>query len=92
MITALEVAVLSRTRLTRQVGQAHHKATLSDAQVARIRELHSEWVARGSPRWPRDESRGYENLGRMFRCSWVTVRDICKYRTRKQGTPSRSRA
>lgn len=50
----------------------HHRAKLSDEQVAAMRAKHQRGK-RGS---------GYESLAREFGCGVSTARDICTYRTR----------
>lgn len=53
-----------------RVGQDHHRAKLSDAEVAAMRAEYLPYV------------RGYGYLGRKYGCSPWTARDICTYRTR----------
>lgn len=53
-----------------RIGESHHRAKLSDADVAKMRRVHAAGGA------------GYRILARAFRCSLSTVRDIVQYRTR----------
>lgn len=48
----------------------HHRAKLTDAQVAQMRKEYLAYV------------RGYETLAKKFGCGISTARDICTYRTR----------
>jgi hypothetical protein len=54
----------------RTTGQHHHRAKLTDAQVARIRRRYIPGVV------------GYVVLAKEEGCSVSTVRDIVKYWTR----------
>jgi len=49
----------------------HHRAKLTNAQVASMRREHLAYV------------RGYETLAKQYNCGVSTARDICTYRTRK---------
>ena len=60
------------------VGQYHHRAKLSDAQVAEMRQLHE--VCGLSAR---------EIAGRIG-CSWSLARKVCNY-TRRNTTPKKWR-
>ena len=51
-------------------GERHHRARLSDAEVAEMRELHEQAEI------------GYKTLSKMFNCPKSTARDICQYLTR----------
>lgn len=51
-------------------GQAHHRAKLTDAQVAAIRQAYVPGKV------------GYLRLSRQFGVSQSTIRDILTYRTR----------
>ena len=53
----------------KSVGQTHHMAKLTDAEVENIRRLH-------------DEGYGYRKLAKMFDTPRETIRDIvrCKFR------------
>lgn len=53
-----------------RVGQGHHRAKLTDEQVAQIRERYMAYVC------------GYETLAREYGCAPSTVRDIVQFRTR----------
>lgn len=55
-----------------RVGETHHRAKLTDAQVDEMRDLHE------------DDGVGYRTLAKRFNVSKSTVRDICNYRTRAQ--------
>lgn len=48
----------------------HHRAKLTDKQVAEMRNQHLAYVV------------GYETLAKRFGCGVSTARDICTYRTR----------
>lgn len=48
----------------------HHRAKLTDKQVADMRNQHLAYVV------------GYETLAKRFGCGVSTARDICTYRTR----------
>lgn len=52
-----------------RVGECHHRAKFSDAQVRAMRKRHEGGM-------------GYGALGKLFRCSPWTARDIVTYRTR----------
>lgn len=56
-------------------GQEHHNATLTDEEVARMREIYSQWKKEGV-------RLGYMALSRRFGVPWGTCRDIVTYRTR----------
>lgn len=58
-----------------RLGQAHHNAKMTDAQVIDMRKTHAGWKAAGS--W-----KGYGELGALFGCSKWTARDIVTHRTR----------
>lgn len=60
---------IRRNHLGYRVGEHHHRAKLSDAQVADMRRLN-------------DQGWGYRRLSRRFGCGESTARDICTYRTR----------
>lgn len=57
-------------------GEAHHKASLTDAQVIDMRKTYAEWKAAGS--W-----KGYGELGALFGCSQWTARGIVTMRNRR---------
>lgn len=59
-----------------RVGESHHNAKLSDAEVDLIRDLHEEGMI------------GYRALARHFGCSRDTIAAICQYR-RRTATPDR---
>lgn len=48
----------------------HHRAKLTNEQVAEMRKQHLAYVV------------GYETLAKRFNCGISTARDICTYRTR----------
>jgi len=52
-----------------RVGECHQRAKLSDEQVRRMREAHSNGF-------------GYRRLSQIFQCGQSTARDIVTYRTR----------
>lgn len=54
------------------VGESHHNAKLSDAQVDQIRDLRE------------DKLLSYDRLARLFQAPRRTIRDICNYRRRAQ--------
>lgn len=55
-----------------RIGQTHHRAKATDAEIDLIRELHEEHG------W------GYRKLSMKFKLSKRTIRDICSYRKRAQ--------
>lgn len=55
----------------RRVGDSHHNARLTDAEVDQLLTLH-------------DEGWGYRKLAAMFEVSKSLVRNICKGRARCQ--------
>lgn len=61
---------MKRNHLNYRVGQDHHRAKLSDEQVAKIRRMYRPRIV------------GYETLAREFNCGASTIRDIVTYRTR----------
>lgn len=74
MSAASYAATLSMTRnhTGHRVGQCHHRAKLSSAQVEAMRADHSNGM-------------GYVLLARKYDCGISTARDICTYRTRWNG-------
>lgn len=62
--------MISRNHTGHRVGQSHHRAKLTDAQVREMRELRERHG------WK------YAALALKFGCGESTVRDICTYRTR----------
>jgi ribosome-binding protein aMBF1 (putative translation factor) len=56
----------------RPIGENHHKATLSDEQVNRIRDLRE------------DHGLTYDQLAAMYSVPKATIQSICQYRTRAQ--------
>lgn len=60
----------------RRIGQSHHRAKLSDAEVDLMRELHEDYGF------------GYRRLAAKFECGVTTVRHIVTYAKRAQ-TPMR---
>lgn len=63
----------------RVIGQTHHKAKLTDADVERIRDLHAEGY-------------GYKRLAKMFDAPRDTIRHIVLCRTRAQTAVSVKKA
>ena len=61
---------VSRQHQGYRVGESHHRAKLSDAQVRAMRAKYLAYVI------------GYETLAREFGCGVSTARDICTMRTR----------
>lgn len=59
-----------------RIGEDHPKATLSDATIDLIRELHE------------DQGKSYGYIAMKFKISKVYVQMICTYRRRAQ-TPDR---
>lgn len=55
-----------------RIGETHHRAKATDAEIDLIRELHEEHG------W------GYRKLSMKFKLSKRTIRDICSYRKRAQ--------
>lgn len=66
---------MKRNHLGYRVGEDHHKAELSDADVRGMRALYAEWKKKG---W----RKGYGTLAAIFGCGDSTARDIITYRTR----------
>lgn len=58
-----------------KLGQQHHHAKLSDAQVRDMRQLYQTWKQAKA-------NKGYEALADLFGCGVSTARDIATYRTR----------
>ena len=56
--------------MTYKNNQSHHRAKLTDEQVAKIRRMYRRDVV------------GYKVLAQEFQCSEWTIRDIVTYRTR----------
>ncbi len=54
----------------RRVGETHHNATIPEAIVQEIRELHEEH------RW------GYRRIAKALGLRWTTVSKICRYQRR----------
>lgn len=63
---------MRRNHTGHRMGESHHRAKLSDAQVAEIRAAHR----------PGRHGHGYRVLARRFGVGESTIRDICTYRTR----------
>lgn len=59
-----------------RIGQSHHNARLTDAEVEIIRKLHL------------DEKMTYQQIAEKFEISRHTVLDICLFR-RRADTPAR---
>lgn len=58
-----------------KLGQLHHKASLTDAEVIDMRQVYASWKKAGS-------RKGYGALADVFGCSQWTARDIVTHRTR----------
>lgn len=58
------------------IGEDHHNAKLSDAQVEEIRDLYDELMPNGQRKY------GYRKLAAMFGVNRMTIRDIVKFRRR----------
>lgn len=71
------IRTIAVNALGRRVGDSHHHAKLTNAEVDRLLELH-------------DEGFGYRKLSAMFEVSKTAVRNICKGRSRCQ-VPTRWR-
>lgn len=56
----------------RPIGEGHHRATLTDDQVDRIRDLNE------------DHDVSYRQLAAMYQVPRSTIASICQYRTRAQ--------
>lgn len=54
-----------------RIGEDHHNAVLTDAEVELVRQLHSEGMS-------------YRDIAEKFEIGKSTVADICKYRRRGQ--------
>lgn len=65
-------AVVASNHTGHRVGQCHHRAKLSSAQVEAMRADHNNGM-------------GYARLARKYSCGVSTARDICTYRTRWNG-------
>jgi DNA invertase Pin-like site-specific DNA recombinase len=70
------VVVVPVNEYGRRIGEAHHKARLSDATVDLLREMHE------------DQGLGYRRIAKAMQLSVGTVRKICGYQRRAQ-TPVR---
>jgi DNA invertase Pin-like site-specific DNA recombinase len=68
----MEQRTLTLNERRYRIGESHHRAKLTDAQVDEMRELHEE------------HSVGYRTLAKRFNVSKRTVRDIVQYKTRAQ--------
>ena len=64
------VEIVAYNEMGRRIGQTHHRAKLSDAQVDEIRELHE------------DLNLSYSRIAIMFRISKAAVAMICQYKRR----------
>lgn len=53
-----------------RIGASHHRAKLSDAQVAQLRAAYIPGKV------------GYESLAKQFGCGISTARDLVQYKTR----------
>lgn len=63
---------MTRNHTGHRVGQCHHRAKLTTAQVEAMRADHNNGM-------------GYVRLARKYGCGISTARDICTYRTRWNG-------
>ncbi len=54
----------------RRVGESHHNATIPEATVKEIRDLHEELG------W------GYRRIAKHLGLRWTTVAKICRYQRR----------
>lgn len=63
------------------LGEAHHQAKLSDAEVKDLRRVWARWKEANDPR-------GYASIGALWNIAPSTARDIVNYRTRARGTSS----
>lgn len=63
---------------TQRIGEDHHRAKLTDAQVEAMREDHERHPV-GHP-----EYMGYRTLAKKYGCSKSTVRDVVNYMKRNQ--------
>ena len=68
----MAVIVLDLNDLKRRIGESHHRAKLTNAEVEVIRQLHAE------------KAMGYRKLAQKFDVASCTVRNIIKLRTRVQ--------
>jgi len=64
------MTIITRSPSGHRMGESHHRARLTDAQVRQMRAEHISYVV------------GYATLAARFGCSVSTARDICTYRTR----------
>lgn len=63
--------LVKRSASGRRIGESHPRAVLLDHEVEMMRELHEA------------EGFGYRRLAKKFEVPRDTVRDICRYRTRR---------
>jgi hypothetical protein len=68
----MAVIVFDLNELRRRVGESHHRAKLTNAEVEVIRDLHAE------------KAMGYRKLAQKFEISSGHVRRIIKLRVRAQ--------
>lgn len=61
---------IKRNHLGYRIGEGHHRAKLTDEQVAKMRRMYRPRIV------------GYATLAREFGCSEATAADIVNYRTR----------
>lgn len=64
--------LVARNERGYRIGETHHRSTISDAIVNRLRDLHEY------------EKIALRELARMFELPYSTVWDICHYRVRTQ--------
>lgn len=62
---------MKRNHTGHRVGEHHHRAKLSDAQVAEMRAIRQR------------HGTSYANLAAIFNCGESTARDIVKHWTRQ---------
>lgn len=66
---------IKRNHLNQPLGEAHHRAQITDDLVREMRRMYIEKK--------QEKARfGYSSLAKVFNCSRWTARDIVTYRTR----------
>lgn len=66
--------VIALNDIGRQIGQGHHRATLTDDQIEAMRDRHE------------NDGIGYRRLAKEFGCSRTHAQDVCNYRRRNHWT------
>lgn len=66
----------------RRIGERHHNATLTNAQVRQLREEYAKWSLEDAQLPRGDRRHSYPNLALRYKCGAATIRDLVKGRTR----------